>query len=309
MHSTSHHRAARTIRSVTLLVLLPAMLALSGCFMFESDDLAVTTPPPPPVQPSVEDTAPVSDSGLEPKIDYFDAAELVADGARFINVDTKSEYDREHIAGTSNVPMRSLNDLMTTWARSDTIVITSSAESRARSAQAILAREGFNNSHYVAGGHDQWQGSFAGTDARVKTNPALIYYFYVSDTDNAPNLFGTVTAADLRTLRKETMGLEDQFPNDIEVVTVDLLTQRAETEALIKEYDLPTVTVSGWWDTVATLLRLFHVQPSGLTGQNKTLVAPSWLLVDRDGRTLYYDALPLDTTLPTLYSWCLEQER
>ncbi|MDP2400533.1 MAG: rhodanese-like domain-containing protein, partial [Actinomycetota bacterium] len=214
-------------------------------------------------------------------------AELLAGGARFINVDTRDEFSAEHISGTVNVPMSSLLDATTGWLDDDNIVVTSISESRARSAQAVLARAGFTEARYLVGGHDGWNGLFVGTDAREWTNPARIYHFTTSNVKDLARLFGDVTSKDLAELRTSTEALEAEFAGDVEVEIIDVSTQLNTAANLVERYDVPLVRAEG---------------------QNYLLI-PSWLLIDREGGVRYYDALPVDIALATIYGWSTAQVR
>jgi rhodanese-related sulfurtransferase len=220
-------------------------------------------------------------------VDYFDAAELVAGGARFINVDTRDEFAAEHINGTVNVPMSALLAETAGWLHDDDIVVTSINESRARSAQAALVREGFTEARYLMDGHDSWNGLFAGTDAREWTNPARIYHFTTSNVGELAQLFGDVRSTDLAELRASTEGLETEFAGHVEVEIVDVSTRLSTAFDLVKRYDVPLVRAEG----------------------RDYLLIPSWLLIDREGRVRYYDALPIDIALTTIYGWSTEQVR
>lgn len=92
--------------------------------------------------------------------------DLVAQGARLVDVRTAAEFDTGHIAGAENVPMDALTQQAASWDKSVAIVVYCATGARSRTAYEYLRAQGFQR---VYNGSD---GIAAYTGALVKGGAA-----------------------------------------------------------------------------------------------------------------------------------------
>ena len=78
--------------------------------------------------------------GLEDPVNYN---ELMANGAKIIDVRTPSEYKRGHIKGSINIPLQELNKKHKKLNKNNTIITCCASGARSASAKGILESNGF----------------------------------------------------------------------------------------------------------------------------------------------------------------------
>ncbi|MDW8302740.1 MAG: rhodanese-like domain-containing protein [Bacteroidia bacterium] len=78
--------------------------------------------------------------GIGPKVDY---AQLVAQGAKIIDVRTPTEYKSGHIQGSINIPLQELSKKAEKLSRDTPIITCCASGIRSASAKRILQSMGF----------------------------------------------------------------------------------------------------------------------------------------------------------------------
>lgn len=304
-------RGSRQIRFVTcMLVIVLAVLPLTGCAGGGADD--ILTPQGQAAadgasadEPAASKDATATDDGAQAGVDvtsdqepavvpvahpsrWSEISDLVSRGARLLCVDSKADYDAEHVTGASSLPVASIDTASAGWSKSSPVVLTSSAEEVSRSAASHLARAGFTNVYYLEGGYDAWSGTFEGTDARSSTVPARLHYIYTSDSNSVVVLRGGSATSIVEAstdLAGSMDALEDEFSGSVEVETLDAKSDIGRIRSLVQAHDVPLVNMGGI----------------------EYLATPCWILVDRDGRVEYLDAFYLNTVTSAVYGWCVDQ--
>lgn len=97
-------------------------------------------------------------SGLQP-LDATQAVTLVNQNkGKFVDVRSKDEFDKEHIADSVNLPLASLADEAGQLKnKSQPLVIVCASGQRARSAAKQLRKEGFEQVYVLSGGLHAWK--------------------------------------------------------------------------------------------------------------------------------------------------------
>ncbi len=299
--NTRSNRLPRLLMYAVALMLV--MGSLTGCGSNEpATDAAVTTEQGTSSEAPAEatDTAEAGQVGAELNADedsvstgphaarWGEITDKVAAKALLLCVDTKADYDSEHVTGATSVPAAKIDETSGGWKKDATIVLTSSAEEVARSVASHLARAGFTDVYYLGGGYAEWDGTFEGTDAREATVPSRLYYLYTSAED-APVIKGSLTS---KQIREYSAGVADsmkelgtEFDGDVDVEIVDVAKDSGRGVDLVKTYDVEITVFEG----------------------AEYVLVPRWILVDRDGKVTHVTAFPMNTATSSVYGWCVEQ--
>lgn len=86
--------------------------------------------------------------GIGPKVDF---AELMANGAKIVDVRTPSEYKSGHIKGSVNIPLQDLQNKIKSLDKSKTIITCCASGMRSGSAKSMLLSKGFKEVHNGGG--------------------------------------------------------------------------------------------------------------------------------------------------------------
>jgi rhodanese-related sulfurtransferase len=210
-------------------------------------------------------------------VDEETARQFVQDGARFVNVDPYDEFAYERIGGTQDIPLNSLAGVAEGWGKTDTIVLTSRTQPRSRSGAAYLSREGFTEVYYLSNGHNGWDGEFDGEHHRTITQPPILYFIYVSDTNfwAAPELWDDYWAVKDHIEHLEQV--EQDYPG-IDYRWLDLTFEEAEAFRVIEKYGFGNPNVTGTW-------------------------VPQWILVDHNGDAQQVFAWPAEVEVDRVFGW------
>ncbi|MCC6373137.1 MAG: rhodanese-like domain-containing protein [Bacteroidia bacterium] len=86
--------------------------------------------------------------GFGPKVDY---KELVAKGAKIVDVRTRGEYSSGHVRGSINIPLNELSSGVKKLKKEDVIITCCASGMRSASAKATLKSMGYAEVHNGGG--------------------------------------------------------------------------------------------------------------------------------------------------------------
>ncbi|MBP6455771.1 MAG: rhodanese-like domain-containing protein [Chitinophagaceae bacterium] len=86
--------------------------------------------------------------GLSPKVDL---KELVANGAKIVDVRTKAEYTQGHIKNSINIPLNNLSNHYASLSKNTPIITCCASGVRSAQAKNILKSNGFSDVHNGGG--------------------------------------------------------------------------------------------------------------------------------------------------------------
>lgn len=85
------------------------------------------------------------------RISAHEASALIQNGARVVDVRTKTEWDVGHFPNAIHIPVNQIKELAPKKLdNTDTIIVYCNTGTRARGAAIQLKELGFNNVHYIA---------------------------------------------------------------------------------------------------------------------------------------------------------------
>lgn len=84
--------------------------------------------------------------------------DLVAQGARLIDVRTPAEFGSGHIEGAENVPVDALTSAAATWDKAAPIVVYCATGARSLNAFGYLKQQGFSHVYNLKSGIAAWDG-------------------------------------------------------------------------------------------------------------------------------------------------------
>ncbi len=285
-------RVRATVIACLLIALVLATAGMTGCSLLGGGETKTTktTPPKPPTDSTstadATDTAEPVDSatvipGQVMPADNDEADSLMKSGARVINVDTAAEYKQARVKGASNVPMSELTERSDTWSTSKTVLVTSRTEARSISAAAYLARNGFEDVHYLTSGHNGWNGKFEGADAPVRTIPSQVYYLYTSKVVPFVGDPGGVTFQEFMDLTDDMEAIREEF-GDVAFTFVDAVEDPTEARRLVDRFNIPLL--------------------------GATLIVPHWVVVDPDGNYRQLNTVPATNQTPRVFGFIYQQQ-
>lgn len=283
-------------RSIVLSTVALALAATvtSGCELlpFGGGEQAAPPPAPPAAPRAAEPTEPPP-----PDVKPLKGADalIYADGAVVVNVDPVNDYRIEHVDGAIHVPLSDLEAESAGWSRTGKVLLTGRRTARARSAARWLIDNGFEDVAYLDGGHAKWTGDYAGKSPRDPRNRAKVICIYNGD----PLLAALLADGDEAEMRKrlsfeqriaeDYRELERVWGADVDFEVVDVSTDPVRAGQLWLDYEIPFGTDA--------------------SGQQRMLV-PQWVLVDKQGRALYFNAFPVQHTLARVQGWIqMEHDR
>lgn len=84
------------------------------------------------------------------KVDF---ANLIANGAKIVDVRTPSEYKGGHIKGSINIPLQDLQNKLKSLDKSKPVITCCASGMRSASAKSMLLSKGFSEVHNGGGWH------------------------------------------------------------------------------------------------------------------------------------------------------------
>jgi rhodanese-related sulfurtransferase len=114
--------------------------------------------------------------------------DLVARGARLIDVRTAAEFAGGHIEGAENVPVDAMPSASAAWDKAKPVVVYCQVGSRSLNAVQYLRGQGFSNVYDLTAGIARWDGAVVkgeGAPARAGSAPVTslpTMYDFSSDT-------------------------------------------------------------------------------------------------------------------------------
>jgi rhodanese-related sulfurtransferase len=86
--------------------------------------------------------------------------DLVAQGARLVDVRTLVEFESGHIEGAENVPVDEVTTAVASWDKAAPVVLYCATGSRSLNASGYLKEQGFSHVYNLASGIAAWDGEF-----------------------------------------------------------------------------------------------------------------------------------------------------
>lgn len=83
-------------------------------------------------------------------------AALLANGAKFLDIRTREEFDAVRISGAQLFSQDLIQDIMSTWPKDTMIVVYDHTGTRSLDAAAYFSGHGFSNVRALRGGIDGW---------------------------------------------------------------------------------------------------------------------------------------------------------
>ncbi len=112
-------------------------------------------------------------------------AEVLAAGARVIDVRTPGEFEMSHLAGAENVPTNLLATQAQDWDRSEPLVVYCTTGARSSQSISLLADMGFESIYHFTAGLVAWDGALEGgfevaemPAAEKPTDSPVVYEFF-----------------------------------------------------------------------------------------------------------------------------------
>jgi rhodanese-related sulfurtransferase len=119
--------------------------------------LALTMMPKNAVTGALPSSADISNQQLR---------DLVAQGARLIDVRTAAEFESGHIEGAENVPVDGLTTAASSWDKTTPVVLYCATGARSLNAFGYLKAQGFSHVYNLTQGIAAWDGEFVSGAAR-----------------------------------------------------------------------------------------------------------------------------------------------
>jgi len=120
-------------------------------------------------------------------ISNAELTDLVARGARLVDVRTAVEFAGGHIDGAENVPIDDLPATVATWDKAKPVVVYCQVGSRSLNASQYLRAQGFAKVYNLAAGIERWdgkvvQGSSSSVAGKAPATALPTMYDFASDT-------------------------------------------------------------------------------------------------------------------------------
>ena len=85
--------------------------------------------------------------------------DLVARGARLVDVRTAAEFESGHIEGAENVPVDALTSAAAAWDKAGPVVVYCATGARSLNASGYLKAQGFSHVYNLTAGIAAWDGA------------------------------------------------------------------------------------------------------------------------------------------------------